>query len=55
MTRAARALFEGLVDYAGLFPPAALEMDAAVAEYARWRRAPEGFMWTGAWSDPKPR
>jgi hypothetical protein len=35
---------EGLVDYAGLFPPAALEMDAAVAEYARWRRAPEGFM-----------
>ncbi len=44
MTKAARALFEGLVDYAGLFPPAALEMDAAVAEYARWRRAPEGFM-----------
>jgi hypothetical protein len=41
---AARALFEGLVDYAGLFPPAALAMDAAVAEYARWRLSPEGFM-----------
>ena len=34
----------GLVDYAGLFPPAALSMDAAVAEYARWRRSPEAFM-----------
>ena len=41
---AARALLAGLVDYAGLFPPAALGMDAAVAEYARWRRAPEAFM-----------
>src|SRR4029453_4664732 len=41
---AARALLAGLVDYAGLFPPAALGMEAAVAEYARWRRAPEAFM-----------
>lgn len=41
---AARALLSGLVDYAGLFPPAALAMDAAVAEYARWRRSPEAFM-----------
>jgi hypothetical protein len=40
----ARALLTGLVDYAGLFPPAALAMDAAVREYARWRAAPEGFM-----------
>jgi hypothetical protein len=40
----ARALLAGLVDYAGLFPPAALSMDAAVAEYARWRRSPEAFM-----------
>ncbi len=40
----ARALLAGLVDYAGLFPPAALGMEAAVAEYARWRRAPEAFM-----------
>jgi hypothetical protein len=40
----ARELLSGLVDYAGLFPPAALAMDAAVREYARWRSAPEGFM-----------
>jgi hypothetical protein len=40
----ARALLTGLVDYAGLFPPAALAIDAAVAEYARWRRSPEAFM-----------
>jgi hypothetical protein len=32
------------VDYAGLFPPAALAMEAAVAEYARWRRSPEAWM-----------
>lgn len=41
---AARALLAGLVDYAGLFPPAALAMDEAVAEYARWRGSPEAFM-----------
>lgn len=31
------ALLEGLVDYAGLFPPAALSMRDAVANYARYR------------------
>lgn len=30
-------LLEGLVDYAGLFPPASLPMDAAVQNYARYR------------------
>lgn len=40
----ARVLLAGLVDYAGLFPPAALSMDDAVAEYARWRRSPESWM-----------
>jgi len=40
----ATALLAGLVDYAGLFPPAALSMDDAVAEYARWRRSPEAWM-----------
>ena len=40
----ARVLLAGLVDYAGLFPPAALSMDDAVAEYARWRRSPEAWM-----------
>jgi hypothetical protein len=37
-------LLAGLVDYAGLFPPAALSMDGAAAEYARARRSPEAFM-----------
>ena len=41
---AARALLADLVDYAGLFPPAALSMEDAVAEYARWRRSPEAWM-----------
>lgn len=31
---AARAAFEGLIDYAGLYPPAELSMQDAVAEYA---------------------
>lgn len=35
LTSSARALLTGLVDYAGLFPPAALSMQAAVEQYAR--------------------
>jgi len=38
------ALLAGLVDYAGLFPPAALSMEEAVAEYSRWRRSREAWM-----------
>jgi hypothetical protein len=37
MTRSLRALLEGLIDYAGLFPPAALSMQDAVRNYARYR------------------
>jgi len=40
----ARALLEGLVDYAGLFPPAGLAMDDALLEHARWRRSPHSWM-----------
>jgi hypothetical protein len=36
-SRAIYALLEGLVDYAGLFPPAGLSMADAVANYARYR------------------
>ncbi len=32
-----RALLAGAIDYAGLFPPAALAMETAVANYARYR------------------
>ena len=37
MTRSLRALLEHLIDYAGLFPPAALTMQDAVRNYARYR------------------
>lgn len=43
-TAGARALLTGLVDYAGLFPPAGLGMGDAVAEYARHYREPEAWM-----------
>ena len=43
-TASARALLVSLVDYAGLFPPAEQAMDAAVAEYRRWRRSPQAWM-----------
>jgi hypothetical protein len=38
------ALLEGVVDYAGLFPPAALDLPAAVAEYDARRRGPDAWM-----------
>lgn len=38
------ALLERLVDYAGLFPPAALSMADAVAEYATQRRSVQSWM-----------
>jgi hypothetical protein len=40
----ARALLDGVVDYAGLFPPATLSMTAAVAEYARAMASPDAWM-----------
>ena len=39
-----RAVFEGIVDYAGLFPPASLGMAEAVEHYDRYRRSPERAM-----------
>ncbi|HET8796166.1 MAG TPA: hypothetical protein VFO89_00655, partial [Thermoanaerobaculia bacterium] len=35
--RSLHTLLAGLIDYAGLFPPAALPMDEAVRNYARYR------------------
>jgi hypothetical protein len=37
MRESLRVLLEGLIDYAGLFPPAALTMQDAVRNYARYR------------------
>ncbi len=39
-TGTARGLLAGLIDYAGLFPPARLGMREAVAAYAAERRGP---------------
>jgi len=41
---AVRAAFSGLVDYAGLFPPAQLGMQPALAEYAAARQSPHAWM-----------
>jgi hypothetical protein len=41
---AIRALLESLIDYAGLFPPAGLAMDAAVANYARYKNGEYAWM-----------
>ena len=39
-----RALVAGLVDYAGLFPPASLGMPEAVAQYASYLGSPDAWM-----------
>ncbi|WP_412067900.1 hypothetical protein [Rubrivirga sp. IMCC43871] len=44
MTPAANALLDGLIDYAGLFPPADLDLGAAVEAYARHRVSPHAEM-----------
>jgi len=41
---ALRALLDGVVDYAGLFPPATLSMQDAVAEFAQQRRSRDAWM-----------
>jgi hypothetical protein len=41
---ATRALLAGLFDYAGLFPPAALGLDAALAQWRRHREQHESWM-----------
>jgi hypothetical protein len=44
MYASVRALLSGIVDYAGLFPPAKLPMDEAVRNYLRYRTEPESWM-----------
>jgi hypothetical protein len=41
---AVRAAFAGLIDYAGLFPPAQLELEAALAEYGNARSGRYAWM-----------
>lgn len=37
-------LLAGLVDYAGTFPPAGLALEAAAANFARYRRSPQAWI-----------
>lgn len=54
MTRSLRVLLEKLIDYAGLFPPAALSMQDAVRNYARYREGE--YAWAlGRFVVPKDR
>jgi len=41
---ASRILLEGLVDYAGLYPPASVSMATAVRHYAHYRASGSGWM-----------
>ncbi len=41
---AARALFGGLIDYAGLFPPASLDMQTAVRNYSTYQASDDAWM-----------
>ena len=42
--RSTLALLDGSLDYAGLFPPAKLDMAPAVANFARYRAGPESWI-----------
>src|SRR5258708_29266348 len=44
MSEALRELLRGLIDYAGLFPPAALDMPEAVSNYRAYRSGPHAWM-----------
>ena len=44
MTEALRAFMTELIDYAGLFPPARLDLDPALRNYARYRNEADAWM-----------
>ncbi len=44
MKASARAFFHGLIDYAGLFPPASLDLNEAASRYRVHRRGPDAWM-----------
>jgi hypothetical protein len=44
MVASLRALLDGVIDYAGLFPPARLPLEQAVRNYLHYRRDPESWM-----------
>ena len=44
MTPAFKYFTRGIMDYAGLFPPARLELAAALAEYEGWKSGPRSWL-----------
>ena len=44
MAESIRTLVQEIIDYAGLFPPAGLDMASAVSNYAHYRASPESWM-----------
>jgi hypothetical protein len=44
MRRSFRAFMSGLIDYAGLFPPARLDLDSAIRNYARYLSENDAWM-----------
>src|SRR5947209_8360818 len=44
MSASLRALLAGIIDYAGLFPPARLSLDLALTTYTHYRRGPDAWM-----------
>ena len=44
MRRGLRALLERMIDYAGLYPPANLTLDKALANYLSYLRHPDCWM-----------
>jgi hypothetical protein len=44
VSKALRSLLEGIVDYAGLFPPAALDLPSAARNYQAYRSSDDGWM-----------
>ncbi len=54
MTSATTAFLSHLIDYAGLFPPANLDLPTALANYRAYRDAPDAWM-LGRFIVPTPR
>lgn len=44
MKKPFRAFMENIIDYAGLFPPAALSMDESIRNYAKYRASQDAWM-----------
>ena len=44
MDPCAKSLLDGIIDYAGLFPPAKLPMDEAFARFVEHRSSDDGWM-----------